>query len=153
MNNKRIKKIVCVTCIFILGGFVPTAFASHDFQHVNEEAADYIADKLSLDQEQEDRLEILLIKTSKKRRELLESAQQKIHHILTQDTISKDDAIEIMLLRRKQTEAMRNYIAARLVEFHANLTAEQRKDLAELAPLVFRYFQGNGKKYQKRYWN
>ncbi|MGU9952013.1 MAG: Spy/CpxP family protein refolding chaperone [Gammaproteobacteria bacterium WSBS_2016_MAG_OTU1] len=151
MKNQLIKKIsLIIAVIAVSGGLIAAVGAGHRHNDRYERIADHVADKLSFNDEQEEKLEDILEAVGEKRKQLRDGAKEEINNILTQDKISKENAMKIMRLRKTQKEAMHDYIAEQLVEFHAMLTPKQRKRFAKLAPRMLKSLLGDKKRHGKK---
>ena len=152
MKNQHLKKIgLFAVCVALSGGLVSAVWAGHRHHDRHEQSAHYIAEELSLNDEQEEKLEVMLETMEKKRKQLRDEAKEQMHAIVTQDKISKEDALKILQSRKAKKETMRDYIATQLVGFHAILTPAQREELAESAPRMLKLLQGKKRHGKKRH--
>ena len=114
--------------------------AKHFAKHMSED----IADNLELNDSQEDKLHDMLKEVADKRHSLRESAKNDIRTMVLQDSMSQEDAMRLLEMRKTRRAEMHEFIAAQIVAFHAELDDDQKEELAEIAP---RWLAKHGRKH------
>ena len=113
-------------------------------EHFAEHMSEHIADKLDLNDSQEDKLHDMLKGVAEKRHSLRESAKNDIRTMVLQDSMSQEDAMRLLEMRKTRRAEMHEFIAAQMVAFHAGLDDDQKEELAEIAP---RWLAKHGRKH------
>ncbi|WOV91997.1 MAG: periplasmic heavy metal sensor [Candidatus Zeuxoniibacter abyssi] len=127
---KRKTLIVAVIAIaFMFGG---AALASYRGEHRMEHMQEHISEELGLDAAQEEKLNdvfenIAVFVEGEKQR-----AEKKVKNIISQDTLSTDDAKQLLGMRRHHAEKKRDFMAEQLAAFHAVLSPKQRLAAADM---------------------
>ncbi len=131
----------------VLGTASLLVFTNCHWKRSFESRADWVAGKLSskldLTKEQEDKLEIMKKEIVAKHLELKPKNDLWMQSLLTQVRADKMDGKNIEKLgndREASMTEMRKLVQQKLVEFHAILTPEQRKEFAELLEKVSNRF-------------
>ena len=148
-----------VYSLAVVGGLVVLAVGGiaiagykHDNQerseHFMEHMSEHVSDKLDLTDSQEDMLEGMLKEVSEKRRTLRKEAKKDIQALVMQDSMSQEDALKLLDMRKTRRMEMREFIASQVVAFHAELDADQKEELAEMAP---RWLKKHGRKGKRKH--
>ena len=139
--------IVGAITVLTVGG-IAIAGHKHDeherAEHFAEHMSEHIADKLDLNDSQEDKLHDMLKGVADKRHSLRESAKNDIRTMVLQDSMSQEDAMRLLEMRKTRRAEMHEFIAAQIVAFHAELDDDQKEELAEIAP---RWLAKHGRKH------
>ena len=119
--------------------------------HHREHLIEHATEKLSLTDEQEERLESLLEEFGDKREAMRERTKSAMREVILQDEMSAEDAERLMTIRRESRDEMRSEAAAVLAAFHSELSSEQREKLADLAPRMLSRNRHHGKRHGRRH--
>lgn len=135
--------------MLIVGGIAGAAFAGRD--HKSGHFAEHLAEKLSLDDAQQKQLRAMLSETREKRGEIRAQTNAEIRAVFLRDEMNKDDALQLMQLRRQKREEMRAFVAEKIAAFHSGLNPAQREKLAEIAPRVLSRLAHRGDRKHRRH--
>ena len=119
--------------------------------HHREHLIEHATEKLSLTDEQEERLESLLEEFGDKRKAMRERTKTAMREVILQDEMSAEDAERLMTMRRESRNEMRAEAAAVLAAFHAELSPAQREKLADFAPRMLSRNRHHGKRHGRRH--
>ena len=112
---------------------IGAAFADHR-HHRGDRMVERIAEQLSLEDAQKSRLQTIVMEVEQKREELREESAATMRAIITKETMSREEALQLLQLREHARETMRGFMAERFAAFHAVLSPEQRVKMADIAP-------------------
>ena len=149
MENKTFigNRAVFVGVLALIGALVAVGIAAAAFAGRAERPAHFaahIAEDLALNDAQEERLRAMMTEAREKREQLRAQSAAEIRAVVLQDAMSREDARNLMQLRRHKREEMRDFIAEKIVAFHSGLDAAQREKLADIAPrLLSRMMRDN----------
>lgn len=139
--NKKLKSVLVVGTAALL------VFTNCHYKRSFEGKADWVANKLAskldLNDDQEAKLQIMKKEIIAKHLELKPKNDLWMQSLLVQIKADKMDGKTIEKLgndREASMSEMRKLIQAKLVEFHAILNPEQKKDFAELLEKVSNRF-------------
>ena len=121
--------IAVIAIVFMSGG---AALASYRDKSRMEHMQEHISEELGLNAAQEEKLNdvfenVAVFVEGEKQR-----AEKKVKDIISQDTLSTDDAKQLLGMRRHHAEKRRDFIAEQLAAFHAVLSPKQRLAAADM---------------------
>ena len=123
---------IALICVFISGALVFTGCRSHSHQGKVEFMVDYVAETLDLTDPQREQLDGIKEEFMAKAKEM--HAQKEAMHAefmaeLRKEEISRENLNDLIAQKRANMDEFINLALDRLVEFHKNLSTEQREKL------------------------
>jgi Spy/CpxP family protein refolding chaperone len=130
MVKKRLT-IVCI-CVFISAALLFSGCRSHSPNHKAEFMVDYIAETLDLDDGQRAQLDGIKNEFMAKAQAMHEKKEAMHAEFMTElrkETINPDNLRGLIVQKRAQMDEMIDLAVNSLVDFHRNLTPEQKEKL------------------------
>ena len=148
----KTKKIAAVVAVALLGATAAGAAVAkraHDNHHAHREfrgehrgigflgnfsgmKTRLIARALDLDSEQREKTRALINDVREFQRQSRDSSRDAVMRAFAADSLSAEQAAELLAMRENRRDEMRAFVGAKLAEFHAMLTPAQRERAAEL---------------------
>ena len=135
--------VIALTGGVLIAAASAVAGREHRDHHIGH-FVENVAEKLSLNDTQEARLESLMHETAEERRRLRDETGAEIRKIFSQETLSREDAHKLLQLRKSRRDEMQDFVAGQIAAFHSELDSAQREKLAAEAPKFLARISGGG---------
>jgi len=135
----QFKKTIAAGTVALLLATGAFAFAGSDDNKSKRQARmiEKISKELSLNDAQKSKLLAITEEVKTHRQEQRKLTKENMRDLLAQEKISKEEALQIIDTRKALRAKMQEFMAEKLVEFHAVLDSSQKQKIAALSPRIF----------------